>query len=290
MDVITTIDAFRSARSAYAQIGFVPTMGFLHAGHLSLVAQARRECGAVAVSIFVNPTQFGPREDFARYPRDLQHDLALLEREHVDLVFVPKREAIYPADFGTYVVAPEADTLLEGAQRPGHFQGVATVVCKLLNIVQPTRAYFGQKDAQQTVIVRRMVRDLNMPYTIVVAPTVREPDGLAMSSRNTYLTPAERRIAPALYRALRAAEQSYVAGERLAAALRAAAYTVLSAESLLQPEYVSIADPLSLHELEQVGARGALVSLAVRLGAVRLIDNLLIEPDATPQPPESLRR
>jgi pantoate--beta-alanine ligase len=244
----------------------------------------------VAVSIFVNPTQFAPHEDFTRYPRDPQRDLALLEREQVDLVFLPEREEIYPADFGTYVVLPEADTLLEGAHRPGHFRGVATVVCKLLNIVQPTRAYFGQKDAQQTVVVRQMVRDLNMPYTIVVAPTVREPDGLAMSSRNTYLTPEERRVAPALYRALRATEAAYAAGERSAEALRAAAEAVLQAEPLLQPEYVSVADPLSLHELEQVGARGALVSLAVRLGAVRLIDNMLLEPGATPQPPESTRR
>jgi pantoate--beta-alanine ligase len=290
MQVISTIDAFRSARTAYAHLGFVPTMGYLHEGHLSLIRQARRECGAVAVSIFVNPTQFAPHEDFTRYPRDPQRDLALLEREQVDLVFLPEREEIYPADFGTYVVLPEADTLLEGAHRPGHFRGVATVVCKLLNIVQPTRAYFGQKDAQQTVVVRQMVRDLNMPYTIVVAPTVREPDGLAMSSRNTYLTPEERRVAPALYRALRATEAAYAAGERSAEALRAAAEAVLQAEPLLQPEYVSVADPLSLHELEQVGARGALVSLAVRLGAVRLIDNMLLEPGATPQPPESTRR
>jgi pantoate--beta-alanine ligase len=286
MQVIPTIDAFRSARRAYAHLGFVPTMGYLHEGHLSLIRQARRECAAVAVSIFVNPTQFAPHEDFTRYPRDLQRDLALLEREQVDLVFVPEHEEIYPADFGTYVVAPEADTLLEGARRPGHFRGVATVVCKLLNIVQPTRAYFGQKDAQQTVVVRRMVRDLNMPYSIVVAPTVREPDGLAMSSRNTYLTSEERRVAPALYRALRAVEAGYTAGERSVEALRAAAYAVLNAEPLLRPEYVSIADPFSLRELEQVGERGALVSLAVRLGAVRLIDNLLLEQRVTTSPVE----
>lgn len=281
MQVLATIDAFRQARAAYGQLGFVPTMGYLHQGHLSLIAQARRECGAVAVSIFVNPTQFGPREDFERYPRDLEHDLALLEREQTDLVFVPSREEIYPEGFGTYVSIPAADDVLEGAARPGHFRGVATVVCKLLNIVQPTRAYFGQKDAQQSVVVRQLVRDLNIPTQIVVAPTVREPDGLAMSSRNSYLTREERQAAPAIYRALRAAEQRYLAGERDGEALRQAVIAVLDAEPLLRPEYVSVADPLSLHELEQIGTRGALVSLAVRIGTVRLIDNLLLEPVTT---------
>ncbi len=281
MQVLSTIDAFRQARAAYGSLGFVPTMGYLHEGHLSLITQARRECGAVAVSIFVNPTQFGPREDFERYPRDLERDLALLAREQVDLVFVPSREEIYPEGFGTYVSIPAADEVLEGAARPGHFRGVATVVCKLLNIVQPTRAYFGQKDAQQSIVVRQLVRDLNIPTQIVVAPTVREPDGLAMSSRNSYLTPEERQAAPAIYRALRAAEQRYLAGERDGEALRQAVIAVLDAEPLLRPEYVSIADPLSLRELEQVGSRGALVSLAVRIGAVRLIDNLVLEPVAT---------
>ncbi len=281
MQVLATIDAFRQARAAYGPLGFVPTMGYLHQGHLSLIAQARRECGAVAVSIFVNPTQFGPREDFERYPRDLERDLALLAREQVDLVFVPSREEIYPEGFGTYVSIPAADEVLEGAARPGHFRGVATVVCKLLNIVQPTRAYFGQKDAQQSIVVRQLVRDLNIPTQIVVAPTVREPDGLAMSSRNSYLTPEERQAAPAIYRALCAAEQRYLAGERDGEALRQAVIAVLDAEPLLRPEYVSVADPLSLRELEQVGSHGALVSLAVRIGAVRLIDNLLLEPVTT---------
>ncbi|NWF80814.1 MAG: pantoate--beta-alanine ligase [Chloroflexi bacterium] len=281
MQVLATIDAFRQARAAYGPLGFVPTMGYLHQGHLSLIARARRECGAVAVSIFVNPTQFGPREDFERYPRDLERDLALLAREQVDLVFVPSREEIYPEGFGTYVSIPAADEVLEGAARPGHFRGVATVVCKLLNIVQPTRAYFGQKDAQQSIVVRQLVRDLNIPTQIVVAPTVREPDGLAMSSRNSYLTPEERQAAPAIYRALCAAEQRYLAGERDGEALRQAVIAVLDAEPLLRPEYVSVADPLSLRELEQVGSHGALVSLAVRIGAVRLIDNLLLEPVTT---------
>ncbi len=276
MQVITTVAAFRQARAAFDVLGFVPTMGYLHEGHLSLIRQARAECPAVAVSIFVNPTQFGPREDFERYPRDMDRDLALLEREAVDLVFAPSREEMYPEGYGTYVVLPAADEVLEGAARPGHFRGVATVVCKLLNIVRPTRAYFGQKDAQQTLVVRQMARDLNIPTEIVVLPTVREADGLAMSSRNTYLTPEERRVAPAIYRGLRAAEERYLAGERNAETLRQAVIAVLDAEPLLRPEYVSVADPVTLRELERVGERGALVSLAVRLGSVRLIDNVVL--------------
>jgi pantoate--beta-alanine ligase len=276
MQVITTVAAFRQARAAFDVLGFVPTMGYLHEGHLSLIRQARAECPAVAVSIFVNPTQFGPREDFERYPRDMDRDLALLEGEAVDLVFAPSREEMYPEGYGTYVVLPAADEVLEGAARPGHFRGVATVVCKLLNIVRPTRAYFGQKDAQQTLVVRQMVRDLNIPTEIVVLPTVREADGLAMSSRNTYLTSEERRAAPAIYRGLRAAEERYLAGERNAETLRQAVIAVLDAEPLLRPEYVSVADPITLRELERVGERGALVSLAVRLGSVRLIDNVVL--------------
>lgn len=276
MQVISAISAFRQARAAFGELGFVPTMGYLHEGHLSLVRRARAECPAVAVSIFVNPTQFAPHEDFERYPRDLNRDLALLEKEGVDLVFAPSREEMYPEGFGTYVVLPAADEALEGAARPGHFRGVATVVCKLFNIVQPTRAYFGQKDAQQVMVVHQMVRDLNIPTTIVVLPTVREPDGLAMSSRNTYLSPDERRAAPVIYRGLQAAERLYASGERDAATLRHAVIAVLETEPLLQPEYVSVADPLTLRELERVGERGALVSLAARVGSVRLIDNVLL--------------
>jgi pantoate--beta-alanine ligase len=277
MQVITTIAAFRTARAAFATLGLVPTMGYLHAGHMSLVEQARAECGATAVSIFVNPTQFGPKEDFARYPRDLERDLAMLREAGVDLVFVPEVGEMYPQGYATYVTLPAADEVLEGARRPGHFRGVATVVCKLLNIVQPTKAFFGQKDAQQTVVIRQMVRDLNIPTTIVVAPTLRELDGLAMSSRNTYLTPEQRQIAPVLYRALTAAWQLYEAGERNGEQLRAAMSATLAAEPLAQPEYVSAADPLTLHELEQIGPNGVLLSMAVRLGNVRLIDNVLLE-------------
>lgn len=278
MQVISTIAAFRDARARLGALGLVPTMGYLHQGHLSLVRRAREECGAAAVSIFVNPTQFGPKEDFSRYPRDMDRDLGMLEAEGVALVFAPEVAEIYPAGFGTYVTLPEADEVLEGAARPGHFRGVATVVCKLLNIVQPTRAYFGQKDAQQTVVVRQMVRDLDMPTEIVVAPTVREPDGLAMSSRNTYLTSEQRAAAPVVYRALLAAQARHAAGERSGEALRAAMRDALAAEPLAQPQYVSAADPLTLRELDGPGPRGVLLSLAVRFGAVRLIDNLLLEP------------
>jgi pantoate--beta-alanine ligase len=277
MQIIETIGAFRKARARFDRLGLVPTMGYLHEGHLSLVRQARDECGAVAVSIFVNPTQFSPSEDLARYPRDLERDLRLLGQERADLVFAPSVEEIYPPGFSTVVDVQGVTEMLEGAARPGHFAGVATVVCKLLNIAQATRAYFGQKDAQQSVVVRKMARDLNIPTEIVVCPTVREPDGLAMSSRNVYLSPEERRSATALYRALRAAQERYAAGERSGAALRHAMRAVIGAEPLARAEYISAADPLTLRELDEVTADGVLLSLAVRFGKTRLIDNLLLE-------------
>jgi pantoate--beta-alanine ligase len=276
MEVLETIAAFRQARARFGRLGLVPTMGYLHAGHLSLVQQAKAECGAAAVSIFVNPTQFGAGEDLARYPRDLARDLELLEGESADLVFVPSVAEMYPAGFGTTVEVRGVTEMLEGAVRPGHFAGVATVVCKLLNIVQPTHAYFGQKDAQQTVVVRTMARDLNLPAEIVVCPTVREPDGLAMSSRNVYLTPNERRAAVALSRALSTAQARYAAGERDAEELRQVMRAVLDAEPLARVEYVSAADPLTLRELESTIETSALLSLAVRFGKTRLIDNLLL--------------
>ncbi len=276
MEVFETVEAFRRARAKLGELGLVPTMGYLHEGHLQLVRRARAECEAVAVSIFVNPTQFGPHEDFERYPRDLNRDLDLLAREGVDLVFAPSVEEMYPAPYSTYIIVEDVTDVLEGAARPGHFRGVATVVCKLLNIAQPTRAYFGQKDAQQTVVVRRMVRDLNIPTEIVVVPTQREPDGLAMSSRNVYLTPEQRAVAPTIYRALEAARAAYEQGERDAEELRRAMRRVLDAEPQLKTEYASVADPLTLQELERVGERGALVSIAARLGPVRLIDNMLL--------------
>lgn len=277
MDVVTTIREVRRIRKARPGTwGLVPTMGYLHEGHLSLVRRARAENDHVAVSIFVNPTQFGPHEDLDRYPRDLNRDLSLLEPLGVDLVLAPPVEEMYPPGFQTKVVVEDVARPLEGAARPGHFVGVATVVCKLFNIFQPDRAYFGQKDAQQAVVIRRMARDLDFDLEIVVCPTVREPDGLAMSSRNVYLSPEERRAATVLFRALSAAQAAWQAGERDGERLRQQMRAVLAAEPLARPDYVSIADLDTLVELDQVGER-ALASLAVRIGATRLIDNLILE-------------
>lgn len=276
MRVVHTIAEARAVRRALPGTwGFVPTMGYLHEGHLSLVRRARAENDRVAVSIFVNPTQFGPHEDYARYPRDLERDLRLLEPLGVDLVFVPSVEEMYPPGFQTWVIVEEVSRPLEGASRPGHFRGVATVVAKLFNILQPDRAYFGQKDAQQTVVIRRMVQDLNIPVEIVICPTVREPDGLAMSSRNTYLNPEERRAAMVLFRALQAAKARYEAGERDAERLREAMREVIRAEPLARIDYVSVAHPETLQELERVEGP-ALLSLAVYIGTTRLIDNLML--------------
>jgi pantothenate synthetase (EC 6.3.2.1) len=276
MRVVHTIAEARAVRRALPGTwGFVPTMGYLHEGHLSLVRRARAENDRVAVSIFVNPTQFGPHEDYARYPRDLERDLRLLEPLGVDLVFVPSVEEMYPPGFQTWVIVEEVSRPLEGASRPGHFRGVTTVVAKLFNILQPDRAYFGQKDAQQTVVIRRMVQDLNIPVEIVICPTVREPDGLAMSSRNTYLNPEERRAATVLFRALQAAKARYEAGERDAEGLREAMREVIRAEPLARIDYVSVADPETLQELERVEGP-ALLSLAVYIGTTRLIDNIML--------------
>lgn len=276
MQVIGTIDAFRAARSSYPRLGLVPTMGFLHEGHLSLVRRAKEECGAVAVSIFVNPTQFGANEDFASYPRNLERDLALLREVQTDLVFTPTPAIVYPPGHDTGVEVGSVTGVLEGAVRPGHFRGVATVVCKLFNIVQPTRAYFGQKDAQQTVVITKMVRDLDMPLEVVVCPTVREADGLAMSSRNAYLAADERRAATVLRRALTAAEARFAAGERSGETLRQTMRETLATEPMGSIDYVSIADRRSLKELERVEADGALASMAVRIGKTRLIDNVIL--------------
>ena len=273
MRVLLTVGDMRTARGAFGPLGLVPTMGFLHAGHLSLVERAKTECGAVAVSIFVNPTQFGPNEDLARYPRDLPRDLALLEAAGVDLVFTPEPGDIYPPGFATRIEVQRVSEPLEGAARPGHFAGVATVVAKLFNIVQPTRAYFGQKDAQQSVVIRRMARDLDFPVEIVVAATVREADGLALSSRNVYLTPAQRAAAPVLYRALSRAQELFARGERQADALRAEMRRVIASAPGVDIDYVSVADPETLEELDEIGA-SALASIAARLGRTRLIDNL----------------
>lgn len=280
MKIATTIAEIRALHAALPPgtiLGFVPTMGYLHAGHISLVEAARRENSIVAVSIFVNPTQFGPNEDFSRYPRDPERDLVMLGDAGVDWVFTPSVGEMYPDGFSTYVEVRGVTQRLEGEMRPGHFLGVATVVAKLFNIVQPTRAYFGQKDAQQAAVLRKMVADLAFPLQMVVVPTLREPDGLAMSSRNVYLALDERQAAVCLHRALSAARAQWRAGERRGSALRATMQAVLSAEPLARPDYVSVADPITLEELDDSGtATQALASLAVRIGKTRLIDNFVL--------------
>jgi len=276
MKIVTTFPELRKARRTLTgPVGFVPTMGYLHAGHISLVQAARTECASVAASIFVNPTQFGPNEDLDKYPRDLPRDLALLDAAGVDLVWTPPPEVMYPPGFQTWVEVERLTRRLEGEVRPGHFRGVTTIVAKLFNVVNPDKAYFGQKDAQQAVVVRRMAKDLDFPIEIVVCPTLREADGLAMSSRNIYLNPEERQAATVLFRALSAAKSVYDSGERAAEKLRALVRATVAAEPLARLQYVSCADYDTLEELETVRGK-ALLSMAVYMGKTRLIDNFAI--------------
>ena len=276
MQVATTVDGMRRLRSqAVGSVGFVPTMGYLHEGHLSLIRRARAENDVVIASIFVNPTQFGPTEDFEKYPRDPQRDLSLLQQERTDIVFMPSPVEMYPEGFATYIDVGGPTEVLEGAHRPGHFRGVATVVLKLFNIVQPTRAYFGQKDAQQLVVIRKMVDDLKLNVEVVPCPTVRETGGLAMSSRNVFLSPDERRAALILFRALSLAERLCRAGERDANKLRDRLHLLMAREPLASVDYISVAHPETLQELETIEVP-ALVSLAIRIGETRLIDNLVV--------------
>lgn len=255
--------------------GLVPTMGYLHEGHLSLVRRARTENDRVAVTIYVNPTQFAPTEDLDNYPRDLERDVTLLRAEGADLLFIPANNIMYPAGYQTDVIVRDVTKSLEGAKRPSHFQGVTTVVAKLFNIIQPTRAYFGQKDAQQAVVLKQMVADLNFNIQMVICPIVREADGLAMSSRNKYLSPTEREAAIVLNRALTAAHEAYIAGNRDGTKLRQLMTKIITAEPLARIDYVSAADPLTLQELEQIGDK-LLLSTAVFIGSTRLIDNILV--------------
>jgi len=257
-------------------VGFVPTMGYFHEGHLALVKRARAENPWVIVSIFVNPAQFGPQEDFSTYPRDPQRDLAMLEREKTDIVFMPSVAEMYPPQFNSWVEVKKVTERLESTSRPGHFRGVATVVAKLFNIIQPAKAYFGQKDAQQLVVIRKMVADLNMNLEIVTVPTVREPDGLAMSSRNIYLNPQQRQAAVVLYQALSLAQQLWLQGEKDAEHLRQKMTGLIQKQPLATIEYVSVADAETLDELDTVRSP-ALVSLAVKIGKTRLIDNVVLE-------------
>jgi pantoate--beta-alanine ligase len=276
MKTVTTLAELRAAcADLSAPIGFVPTMGYLHAGHVSLVELAKRDCASIVVSIFVNPAQFGPNEDLSKYPRDIPGDLKRLEAADVDLVWMPTPDVIYPPGFQTWVEVQEVSQPLEGSMRPGHFRGVATVVAKLFNAVQPQRAYFGQKDAQQVAVLKQMTRDLDFPIEIVVGPTLREADGLAMSSRNSYLNDEERKAAPVLHRALQAAQQAYAAGERDASKLRGLMESIIAAEPLAKMQYVSCAHPLSLQELQKI-QNSALLSMAVYIGKTRLIDNVVL--------------
>lgn len=275
MYTVISVPDLRSARLSFTgTVGLVPTMGYLHEGHLSLIRRARQECDHVVVSIFVNPTQFGPKEDLARYPRDIDRDLKLIEA-YTDVVWMPTAEIMYPQGYQTWVEVEEMTRPLEGAMRPGHFRGVTTVVAKLFNAVQPHKAYFGQKDAQQAAVIRQMVRDLNFPLEIVICPTTREPDGLALSSRNVYLDPEQRKAATVLYRALSAARDAYEGGERDAETLRQIMRDVLASEPLAQMQYVSCADYDTLVELDEVNGK-AFLSMAVFIGKTRLIDNFVI--------------
>jgi pantoate--beta-alanine ligase len=276
MKIVTSIAELCTVRATQAEpLGLVPTMGYLHEGHLSLVRRAQSECQSVAVSIYVNPTQFGPNEDLENYPRDLDRDLALLEKEGTDLVWIPAEDEMYPLHFQTWVTVEELTTKLEGHHRPGHFRGVTTIVMKLFNVIQPQAAYFGQKDAQQSLVIRRMVRDLNVPVRVVVCPTIREQDGLAMSSRNTYLDDDECKAATVLYRALMETKRAFEGGERNAQSLRQSMWDTLNKEPMARVQYVSIADLETLEELEGPVEK-ALVSMAVFVGGTRLIDNVVI--------------
>lgn len=280
MEIIRHIPRLREkveeARRLGRSIGFVPTMGFLHEGHLSLLRQARAANDLVVLSIFVNPLQFGAGEDFEAYPRDLERDASLAAATGCEIIFAPSAREMYPGDYATFVEVERLTSGLCGASRPGHFRGVVTVVSKLFNIVTPDRAYFGQKDAQQAVVIRRMAQDLNMSLEIKVLPIVREADGLAMSSRNAYLTQAERKAATVLYRSLGLAEKSIAAGERDADSLKQLIRAAIEAEPLAEIDYLAVVEAENLQELSKIENR-VLIALAVRFGQTRLIDNTIVE-------------
>jgi pantoate--beta-alanine ligase len=276
MEVVTSVEQMKKLRHQIkGSVGFVPTMGFLHQGHLSLVKQSKTDTDITVTSIYVNPTQFGPGEDFKKYPRDTKRDFELLEIEHNNIVFMPSSEEMYPEHYDTWVEVGELTNYLEGKRRPGHFKGVTTIVNKLFNIVSPDKAYLGQKDAQQVVVLQKMVKDLNMNVEIVVMPTLRETDGLAMSSRNVYLNPDERRAAPVLYKSLILARQLRGKGETNSATIKDKMISLITNEPLISIDYISIADCDTLRELPQLNER-SLVSLAAKLGNTTLIDNLII--------------
>jgi pantoate--beta-alanine ligase len=276
MQVVTTVAGMRQLKKQITgTVGFFPTLGYMHQGHVSLVERARQENNKVIASIYVNPTQFGPKEDFHKYPRDAKRDLGLLE-PFTDIVFIPADKEMYPEGYNSWVEVKGITEVLEGAIRPGHFKGVTTIVNKLFNIIEPTRAYFGQKDAQQVAVIKKMVKDLNMNIDIVACPTVREPDGLAMSSRNIYLTPEQRLASTVLYKALLLAKNRVVNGEKEAGEIRLQMTDLIKREPLADIEFISIADNETLKELHRVKFP-ALVSMAVKIGKTRLIDNIVLE-------------
>ena len=284
MQVCKTIQEMRAACSAAKQsdqrLGLVPTMGALHEGHLSLIRAAKKQCDVVAASIFVNPTQFGPNEDFTKYPRSFERDCQLLEREGVDLLFAPAAEEMYLQGMMTWVSVEGLSNRLCGKSRPGHFRGVTTVVAKLFQIIQPNAAFFGQKDAAQLAIIRRMVRDLNIPVEIVGCPIMREADGLAMSSRNSYLDPQQRKMAPVLYRSLLKIQQVFKEGEHRAIKLIDIGKQVIAEQPAVRLDYLEIVDPDTLEAISEVAA-SALVAVAAFVGGTRLIDNILLSPSRT---------
>lgn len=276
MHIARTIPEMKAFRRKLAgRVGFVPTMGYLHGGHLELVRRAKKDNPFAVVSIFVNPTQFAPNEDFKAYPRDIDRDLAMLETVKTDIVFIPLDKEIYPDGYNSWVEVQGITATLEGSSRPTHFRGVTTVCNKLFNLVEPDRAYFGQKDAQQALVIQKMVVDLNMNLEIVIIPTVREKDGLAMSSRNTYLTPEERTQAPMLYKSLRLAEEMYERGQRDARKIRDAMTSLVSTVPTAKIDYISISDINTLQEVAIITGT-ALVSMAVKFGKPRLIDNIIL--------------
>jgi pantoate--beta-alanine ligase len=274
--IIDSIAEMKKMRTSLEEsLGFVPTMGYLHEGHISLVQHARKENKTVAASIFVNPTQFGPNEDFKSYPRDTERDLQMLE-PYTDIVFMPVADDLYPAEYNTWVEVEGLTNKLEGASRPTHFRGVTTIVAKLFNIVRPNRSYFGQKDAQQLAVIKKMVKDLDVNLEVIACPTVREPDGLAMSSRNTYLKPDERKAATVLNQSLKLAKKLYSEGERDATIIRHEMTSLIRQQPAVNIDYISIADNETLDEVDKI-TKPVLVSLAVKIGKPRLIDNIVLE-------------
>jgi pantoate--beta-alanine ligase len=277
MEIVNTISLMKSLRKELTgSVGFVPTMGYLHEGHMSLVRQAKVDNSVTVVSIFVNPSQFGPKEDLKNYPRNVEHDLSLLIKVNTDIALIPSDEEMYPAGFNSWIEVQKITERLEGECRPGHFKGVATIVAKLFNIIEPTRAYFGQKDAQQALVIQKMVADLNMNLKVIVLPTIREEDGLAMSSRNIYLNAEERKSATVLFKALTRAKEIYQNGEDKAENIRQEMLSIISKEPLAMIDYISISDSRTLEDLT-VLSKPALISMAVRIGKTRLIDNIVLK-------------